>query len=392
MNNFLSVYDVLIIGGGVMGSSVAYHLLRADPAIKVAIVERDPTYTHASSALSLGGIRVQFSLAENIQISLYALERLKTFAEEMAVADEKPDLHFRQEGYLFLINDSMKAAAQESLRLQKQLGAEVEWWSGAKIKEVFPLFSGHGWGGGTFSPGDGYLDPFALLMAFRKKASFLGAHYIIDEVKEILRSSSKVEGLLLKSGKKLFAPVVVNAAGAWAAEIARTAEVELPIVPIKRQVFAVKPTHSLPRPFPLVIAPSGLYFRPETGGLLIIGRSFDDDPIGFNFTWSWERFQNFLWPELAEIIPSFAQLKFIRGWAGLYDQNLFDSNAILGPWPELPGLFLINGFSGHGLQQSFAAGHYLSELILNLNPTLNLSCFHPLRILENRPLQEGGIV
>ncbi|MGB9700902.1 MAG: NAD(P)/FAD-dependent oxidoreductase [Thermodesulfobacteriota bacterium] len=386
------LYDVAIIGGGVMGSSVAYHLRRSEPKIKVAVIERDPTYTQASSALSLGGIRVQFSLKENILMSLHALERIKNFGEEMAVGDEKPFLNFRQEGYLFLIDSQGKHAALASLNLQKQLGAEAEWWPLEKIKEKFLIFAGEGFEGGTYGPQDGYLDPYALLMAFRKKAISLGAHYIIDEVKQILRSSSTIEGLLLKSEKKIISKIVVNAAGAWAAEVASSAGIDLPIRPISRQVFAVKPAPSIPNSLPLVIAPSGLYFRPETGGLILVGRSLAEDKIGFDLSWTWERFQNILWPELAEIVPSFAHLKLIRGWSGLYDQNLLDSNAILGPWPELPGLFLINGFSGHGLQQSFAAGRYLSELILNLKPTLDLSCFSPKRILEKRPLSERGIV
>lgn len=385
-------YDVSIIGGGVMGCSVAYHLLRAQPKLKVALIERDPTYTYASSALSLGGVRVQFSLKENIQMSLYALERIKSFAEEMAVDEEKPFLNFRQDGYLFLINGQGKIAAEESLKLQRQLGAKVEWWSVTKIKDHFPIFSGEGLVGGTFGPQDGYLDPYALLMAFKKKATSLGAHYIVDEVKQILRRSSTVEGLLLKSGEKIISKIVVNAAGAWAADIARSAGLELPIVPVARQVFAVKPKASLPNSFPLVIAPSGLYFRPETGGLLLVGHSLPDDQIGFNFNWSWERFQNILWPELVQIVPPFQTLKLVRGWAGLYDQNLLDNNAILGSWPELPHLFLIAGFSGHGLQQSFAAGRYLSELILDLKPNLDLQRLSPKRILENHPLPENGIV
>lgn len=387
-----TIYDVAIIGGGVMGSSVAYHLLRLEPKIKVAVVERDPTYTHASSALSLGGIRVQFSLKENIQMSLHALERIRNFAEEMAVEDEKPFLNFRQEGYLFLIDALGQEAALDSLNLQKQTGAEVEWWPLKKIKEKFPIFSEEKFVGGTYGPQDGYLDPYALLMAFRKKALSLGACYLADEVKQILRSSSAIEGLLLKSGEKIISKIVVNAAGAWAADVANSAEIKLPVRPVSRQVFAVKPAFSVPHPFPLVIAPSGLYFRPETGGLILVGRSLPEDILGFDFTWTWTRFQNVLWPELVEIVPSFSHLKLVRGWAGLYDQNLLDSNAILGPWPELPGFFLINGFSGHGLQQSFAAGRYLSELILKLKPALDLSCFSPQRILENRPLSEGGIV
>ena len=385
-------FDAVIVGGGVMGSSVAYHLLAAEPSLKLAVVERDPTYTRASTPLSLGGIRIQFSLRENILISLYALERLASFEEEMAVDGEKPFINFRPVGYLFLIDPAGKAAAERSLALQKEMGCEVEWWSPEKIKTRFPLFSAEGLTGGTFGLREGYLDPYALLMAFRRKALSLGARYIVGEVVELRKSGVAMTGVRLASGQALNAPIIINAAGAWAAEVARTAGVDLPIAPIKRQVFAIKPAAPLEYFLPLVIAPSGLYFRSETGGLILVGRSLEEDEVGFDFTWKRERFTEILWPEMAKIIPAFEAVKLVRGWAGLYAMNRLDGNAILGPWPELKGLYLINGFSGHGLQQSPAAGRYLAERILNRPPVLDLSCFSPQRILDNRPIQEGGIV
>jgi glycine/D-amino acid oxidase-like deaminating enzyme len=164
------------------------------------------------------------------------------------------------------------------------------------------------------------------------------------------------------------------------------------VQPVKRQVFAldtaVKPQGSLP----LTILPSGLYFRTETGNLILLGKSLEDDPVGFDFTWDQKRFTDLLWPELAEFVPAFDTLKVVRGWAGLYAVNTLDSNAILGEWPELKGFYLANGFSGHGLQQGPAVGRYISELILGMKPALDLSIFTPLRVLENKPLSEGGIV
>ena len=236
------------------------------------------------------------------------------------------------------------------------------------------------------------LDPHALLMAYRAKAIALGAPYITDEVVKLRKSGWSLTGVLLASGQILKAKIVVNAAGPWAAEVARTAGMELPISPTKRQVFAVKPAIPLERPLPLVIVPSGLYFRSETGGLILVGRSLEQDKVGFDFSWEWSRFIEVLWPELAKIVPAFETLKLVRGWAGLYELNRLDANALLGPWPDLQGLYLINGFSGHGLQQSPAAGRYTAELILKRSPTLDLSCFSPQRILDNRPLEEGGVV
>ena len=385
-------YDIFIVGGGVMGSSVAYHLLTFEPTLELAVIERDPTYARASTPLSLGGIRIQFHLKENILMSLYAQEIFNRFEEEMAVNGQKPFINFRREGYLYLIDSPGRAAAEESLALQKKLGCEVEWWSPEEIKIRFPLFSVEDFVGATFGLKDGYLDPYALLMAYRAKAISLGAHYMTDEVVELRKFGGSLTGVRLASGQILDGGVVVNAAGPWAAEVARTAGVELPISPTKRQVFAVKPVIPPERPLPLVIAPSGLYFRSETGGLMLVGRSLWEDRAGFDFSWEWPRFTEVLWPELAKIVPAFETLKLVRGWAGLYETNRLDANAILGPWPGLGGLYLINGFSGHGLQQSPAAGRYLAELILRRPPALDLSCFTPQRILDNRPLEEAGVV
>ena len=183
-----------------------------------------------------------------------------------------------------------------------------------------------------------------------------------------------------------------SGAGAWAADVAKTARIDLPVVPVKRQVFVLDTAFKFEKPLPLTILPSGLYFRSETGGLILLGKSMEDDPIGFSFSWDEQRFINDLWPELAEFVPKFDTLKVVRGWAGLYAVNTLDGNAILGQWPELGGLYLANGFSGHGLQQGPAVGRYLSELILEKPVSLDLSIFTPQRILDNRALSESELV
>jgi len=385
-------YDVLIVGGGVMGCSIAYHLMKAEPKLNVLVIERDPSYQYASTTLSMGGVRIQFSLKENVLISLYAQHTLKHFEEEMAVEGEKPDIGFHREGYLFLINREGEKEARSSLALQKELGAEVEWWAPDKMKKEFPLLDVSLWVGGTYGPQDGYLDGYAFLMAYRMKARSLGALFENGTVSSLEKHGSKITGVTLTSHERYEAPVVVNAAGAWSAEIANTAGVKLPVEPVKRQVFAFKSSVALEKPLPLIISPSGLYFRTETGGLLLVGRSLDNDPVGFDFTWDRKRFQDVLWPELADIVPAFDRLKLVRGWAGLYDVNRLDGNSILGPWPEVKGLYIVCGFSGHGLQQAPAVGRYLSELILEKKSSLDLSIFGPARILESRPLSEAGLV
>jgi glycine/D-amino acid oxidase-like deaminating enzyme len=375
-----------------MGSSSAYHLMRNDAGLKVAVVEMDPTYTRASSALSMANTRIQFSLKQNIQISQYAFEFLERFEEEMAVGEEKPNIAYRREGNLFLVDESGVNTAKQAVDLQKSLGCKVQWWSPEEIKQHYPLYDLSGLAGGTFGPEDGHLDAYAVLMGFKAKARSLGAEYIKDEVVQLLSDGGRIRGVKLASGENLTSKFVVNCAGAWAARVARTIGVELPVEPTKRQVFALDPAVKPEGPLPLTYLPSGLYFRTETGNQILLGKSLDEDPVGFDFTWDDKRFTELLWPELAKFVPAFDTLKLVRGWAGLYAVNTFDGNAILGEWPDLKGLFLANGFSGHGLQQGPAVGRYLSELIIGITPTLDLSAFNPERILEDKPLSEGGLV
>jgi glycine/D-amino acid oxidase-like deaminating enzyme len=386
------IYDVIIVGGGIMGSSTAYYLMKSDPSLRVAVIERDPAYEHASTTLSLSNVRIQFSLKENIQISQYTVEALKRFEEEMAVEGQKPRIHFRQDGNLFLVEASGKAAAVKGLELQKSLGCPVQWWSPQKIREEYPLYDPGNLAGGTFCPQDGHIDAHAVLMGYKAKARSLGAEYISGKVVSISVDGKIVTGVMFAGDDRMQGKFVVNCAGAWAAEMAATAGVNLPVVPVKRQVFAldtaVKPEGALP----LTILPSGLYFRTETGGLILVGKSMTEDQIGVDFTWDDKRFTELLWPELAEFVPAFDRLKLVRGWAGLYAVNTLDGNAILGQWPELDGFYLANGFSGHGLQQAPAVGRYLSELILKKPLSLDLSIFSPQRIAENRGLSEKGLV
>jgi glycine/D-amino acid oxidase-like deaminating enzyme len=385
-------YDVIIVGGGVMGCSTAFNLMNSDGGLKVAVIERDPTYEKASTALSLANARIQFSLKENIRISQYTFEVLERFEKEMAVDEDGPDISYRREGNLFLVDHRGREAAQEAMTIQNSLGCRVEWWSARKIKQRYPLYEPKGFEGGTFGPQDGHFDAYALLMGYKAKARSLGARFITDEVVQIETDGDRVTGVALADGGPATAAVVVNCAGAWAAQVAQTAGVKLPVQPVKRQVFVldtkVKPEGVLP----LTILPSGLYFRTETGGLILLGKSLAEDPVGFDFSWDDKRFREVLWPELADFVPAFDTLKLVRGWAGLYAVNTLDGNAILGEWPEVKGFYLANGFSGHGLQQAPAVGRFLAELILDRPLSLDLSIFKPERILENRPLSEGGLV
>lgn len=382
-------YDVIMAGGGVMGCATAYYLLQADPTMKVAIVEMDPDYTRNSTVLSDGNMRVQFNLRENILISQYGMERLKTFSEDMAVGDWRSQVDFRQQGNLFLSDEANKSNALAGLALQQSLHCEVSWLEPREIKARFPLYDESRFVGGTFGPRDGTMDPQAVLMGFKRKAVDLGAVFIHAEVAEVLRAGNAVRGVRLSDGATLSAKAVVNSAGAWGTGLARTAGIELPIDPVMRQVYVVQTATTPEQVYPLTVFPSGLYLIQEHGGQFVCAKSLDSDPVGFDFTWSREKFMETIWPELVEYVPAFDRLRVVSGWAGLYDVNRFDGNVILGEWPGLEGFFLVNGFSGHGFQQCHAVGRYLAELIRGAGVSLDLSIFSPNRLLENKPVFEG---
>ena len=386
---FTTTYDVILVGGGVMGCATATYLLKADKNLQVAIVEMDPTYARSSTTLSDGNHRIQFNLKENILMSLYGLEVLETFAEDMAVDGDQPDIAFRRQGNLYLVDEGGRPEAEQGLVLQQSLGCQVEWLAPAEVIRRYPLLDPVGCVGATFGASDGTMDPHAVLMAYKNKAVSLGARFIQAEVVGLLKDDNQVTGVRLASGEKLAAKYVVNCAGAWAAQLAETAGITLPVQPVKRQVFVVE-TEARPEGIlPLILLPTGLYLIHEGGGHFMCGKSLAEDPIAFEFTWDQGIFEDKLWPELVEYIPSFDRLRVASGWAGLYAVNTLDGNAILGEWPELKGFYLANGFSGHGFQQCHAVGRYLTELILGHPPTLELSLFSPARILEDQPVFES---
>ncbi len=386
-----NTYDVIIIGGGIMGSSTAYHLMKADKNLKVVVVEKDATYAQASTTLSMVNTRIQYSLKENIQISQHAENVLENFEDEMEVNGVRPNIVYKREGNLVIVDAAAEASARKAYEMQKELGCAIEWWSPEKIKEAYPLYNMDGVVGGTFGAKDGHFDAYAVLMGYKAKAKAMGAQFMENEVVDLVTDNNAIQGVTLASGEELVSSTVVNCAGAWATKLCKKAGITIPVDPTKRQCFAVDPAIKPATVLPLTFIPSGLYFRTETGGLILLGKSMPEDPVGFDFNWDQKRFLEDLWIELAEFVPAFESLKLIRGWAGLYAVNTQDANSILGEWPELKGFYLVNGFSGHGLQQGPAVGRYITELITNTTPVLDLSIFGPQRIFNNTPIMEGGI-
>jgi len=379
--------DVVIVGGGVMGFATAYHLLVRDPSLSISVIEKDPTYRLSSTLLSDGNVRVQFNLEENIRISLYGMEVLEQFADTMEVNGIRPEVSMRRQGNLFLVDESGREAAEAGLALQRSLGGAVEWLDADDIAGSYPPYAGDRLIGGTLGSIDGSVDPNAVLHGYRRKAVSLGAVYVTGEAVALLHDGDRITGVTLASGETISSDVVVNATGAWAKDFLATAGVDLPVLPVMRTVFVVEttlPTAGMPSGF----LPSGVYLIPESESTWLVGWSLPDDPVGFDFTVHRDRFYDRYWPALVEDLPAFDRLRVVRGWTGLYAVNTLDGNAILGEWPEMKGLFLANGFSGHGFQQCHAVGRYLAELILGLPPVIDLSRFGPERIIDGAPVLE----
>ncbi|HJU80235.1 MAG TPA: FAD-binding oxidoreductase [Acidimicrobiia bacterium] len=380
--------DVVIVGGAAMGSATAYYLKNLEPNVEIMVIERDPTYRFSSTVLSDGNVRVQFNLEENIQMSQFAQEAIEGFSERMAVGDWKPEPSPRYQGNLFLTDESSIDQAQAGLSRQRSLGCEVEWLEAVEIRNRFPVFAGAGYLGGTYGARDGSVDPNAVLQGYLRQARALGVQFITGQATAIKVEGGRIAGVALATGDVIQTEKVVNATGAWCAPLAATAGVDLPVEPVMRTVYVID-SHLDHRGHPSVFLPSGLYVLPEGEGRFAVGWSLPDDPVGEDFTFNRQRFDEIVWPELASQLPAFEALHLATGWTGLYEVNTLDGNGIIGEWPDLPGMFLANGFSGHGFQHCHAVGRHLAELILGRRTTLDLSRLGPLRILEQKPLYEN---
>lgn len=382
-------YDVLIAGGAAMGAATAYYLLQMAPDLAVAVVERDPSYRRSSTVLSDGNVRIQFNLEENIRMSQFALEALADFPERMRVGDWRPDPAPRRQGNLFLTDEPGRSVAEQGMEAQLALGCKVEWLDTGEIAHRFPPYTGEGFVGGTLGPDDGSVDPSAVLQGYVRRSRADGAVLIEAEASRVVTVAERVAGLELADGRRLSAPAVVNATGAWCAELAATIGIDLPVDPIMRTVYTVD-TNVATTGLPSVFLPSGLYLIPEHGRRFVCGWSLDDDPRGYDFAFHREKFFALLWPELARCLPAFEALHLQGGWTGLYEVNTLDGNGIIGAWPAIDGLYLANGFSGHGFQQCHAVGRHLAELILGRAPSLDLSRLAPDRIVAGQPLFENA--
>ncbi|RIV20864.1 FAD-binding oxidoreductase [Alicyclobacillaceae bacterium I2511] len=384
--------DLIIAGGGVMASSIAYNLLKDGYTGRIVLFEQDPVYEYASTPRSAGGIRQIFSTELNIRMSQYGLQIFKKFAEDMAINGEPAEIDFKQRGYLFLANERILTGMQAQIALQQRLGVNVEVRTVEETLALIPELNVSDLVGSVFSPEDGYLDPYSVMQGYIKQAKHLGAEYIHEQVAAFLRDvTGTIAGVRLATGETWHAKVVVNACGAWSGDLSKTMGVDLPVVPLRRQIFHFDLAKPLKNPLPLTVDVSGVYFRHE-GPKIIAGLS-NTVPYEYNFQWEKPFFENEIWPVLAKRCPNFETLKLERGWAGLYDFNLVDQNGIIGGYSDIPGYYVATGFSGHGLQHAPAAGKALSELIrLGHYETLDVRALSPERFKTGQYILEEGIV
>jgi len=388
-------YDVVIVGGAAVGSAAAY-FLAGHPRFdgRLLVLEQDFGYRHCATTLSVASVRHQFSTPENIRMSMFGSEFIARIGEHLALQDEMPDVGWTEAGYLFLASVAGAPQLQANHRTQRGLGAQVQLLDAAALRQRFAWLRIDGLAAASLGlRGEGWLDAYGLMMALRRKAVSLGAEYRQARVVELRRSGRRLHAVGLADGSRIGCDTLINAAGTGAAELARTAGIELPVQARKRCVFHVRSPASTPG-CPLVIDPSGVYFRPEGSGWLCgVAPPEHEDPACTDFEVTHRLFDELIWPVLAARVEGFEALRVMRAWAGHYDFNILDQNMILGAHPEVDNLLFANGFSGHGLQHAPAVGRALAELVADGGfRSLDLSRLGWARVLAGQPLRELNVV
>lgn len=385
-------YDTVIVGGGVIGLAVAYYLRIMDSACRVGVVERDAAYTLASTPRASGGLRRLFALPENIELSTFSIPVYEQFPELMAVDGQKADIGFRKGGYLFIVPESGAANLRRNYERQTKHGVNVDWLEPKELTARFPSMVVADLAAAVHSLDDGWIDPYAALMALRRKVRALGATLIQDEVVAIDRPARLVRSVTLKSGATLTADNVVNAAGAWSPLISAMVAQTIPITPMRRFEHYFECEEPI-EPLPYLKDVNRLAFRPEgkgySGGVPTLA-----EPRGYNFDTDHGYFEEVVWPALAHRFPQFERTKCRNTLSGLYDQNDLDGNPIIGPWEgACENFYLAAGFSGHGLMHAPATGRAIAELILKGRfETLDLTRLGWKRIARQEPYPEQGIL
>lgn len=382
--------DVVVIGGAVMGASVAYWLTLMQPGLDVVVVEQDTTFARASTALSVASIRQQFTTAVNVEISRFGIGFIRDFKARMGL-----DLGLKEQGYLFLAHSAEGASTlAEVAAMQRDHGAATEVWTPEQIKTRYPWLEVGDLTAGSFgASGEGWFDNMGLLSGFRTMAKAQGARFVTDRVTGLRMAGDRVAAVVLEKSGEIACQHAVNAAGTRAADVCRMAGLDLAVEPRKRTVFVIDAPNARHPDAPLLVD-AGFYLRPEQNHWITATVPQNDGPCAADdFEPDLDLFEAVIWEQLYARAPGFDAVKVVRHWVGHYAYNTLDQNAILGPHPQVANLFLCNGFSGHGLQQSPAVGRGIAEHVLTGGwQTIDLSDLSVSRMIEQRAFREKAVV
>jgi FAD-dependent oxidoreductase domain-containing protein 1 len=377
--------NVLIVGGGVVGCAAAYFFAR-EHGVQATVLERDPTYRSASSALSASSIRQQFSTPLNIALSQASLELMRHWSDE---------LQFVEAGYLYLATAAGAPALEQLNAMQRCAGADIHLLDRAALRARWPWLAVEDIALGSWGAhGEGWFDGPALHQRLRREAIALGARFVRAHAQRIDVEGSRVQAVLDANGERHACDQLLITAGAWSAPLAAQLGVALPVSAKKRDVFVLDSPATLPG-CPLLIDPSGVWLRPEGTGIFLAGappRGDDADDVPLDAI-DLEQFEAQLWPTLAARIPAFEALRVRSAWAGYYEMNGFDHNGLVGALPGWDNAFTACGFSGHGMQHALAVGRGLASFITHGDwGAIDLHALSPERVLRNEPLREVNVI
>jgi glycine/D-amino acid oxidase-like deaminating enzyme len=393
-------YDVVIIGGAIMGSSTAW-FLKDNPDFKgsILVVERDLSYEKCGTNFSNSCIRLQFSEPLNVRISQFGADFIKNIRRYMGNDERVPHLRIQNFGYLYMANtESAANVLRESREVQVALGAGTRILSARDIKREFPFYEVDDLVAGSINTVDeGYWEGITVFDWFKKVARERGAEYVANAVVGLNKNAKRdsIESVTLATGEIIGCGFVVNASGTRGSITAKMAGIDIPVEPRKRMSYVFTAEKPLDQILPLTIDPSGVHFRQDGQSSYIVGGHTEHDPVPDHDDFSSDAnlWEDFIWPTMAARIPQFESVRVIREWAGHYDYNVLDQNAIIGPHTHIKNFLFMNGFSGHGLQQSPAMGRATAEWITyGEYRALDMTPFSFQRITENRPFLEKAII
>ena len=395
-----SNYDVVIIGGAIMGSSAAWFLSQnTDFNGSILVVEKDQKYEFCSTAHTTSCMRQQFSTKLNVQISQFAADFVLNLQEYMGDEIRIPKLKINSFGYMYLADDvSFAETLKDNQKIQIEAGAATELLSPTEIKLRYPFYNVEDIILGSINlVNEGYWDSITVFECWRNKAQENGVEYIENQVVDIIKNKSgdRIKSIKLKSGEFIAGENFVNASGPRAAFTSKMAGIDIPVEPRKRYSWIFKAEKPLDCQLPLTIDPSGIHVRENGGGTYQAGGHGVEDPaVDFDdFAMDHDLWEEKVWPILAHRIPNFESIKLMHDWAGHYSMNTLDQNAIVGPHTEVQNFFFLNGFSGHGTQQAPAMGRAVSELLTyGAYKTLDMTPLHYERLMKGNRLVEKAVI